>query len=135
MFSSVTLVVFIRTVNNPFLFMQVDLNKKAFGRREIMTQQFGWDIFPYVQHNSSTISIIQLAFREAIIKFVSDTTKTSMKPLICSLRISNLFLKELAFRCPNINLLILLIRIFLRDFLTTDCKAVESSDVLYLLGI
>ena len=36
MFSDVTLVGVIRTVNKPFLFMQVDLNEKAFCRGEIM---------------------------------------------------------------------------------------------------
>ena len=39
---------------------------------------------------------------------------------------SNLFLRELVFKCTNINLLTLLRRIFLRDLLTSDCKTVES---------
>ena len=43
----------------------------------------------------------------------------SIEPLICSQRKSNLFLKEL-FRCPNILLLILLIRTFLRAFLASE---------------
>ena len=60
--------------------------------------------------------------------FVSGAIKISIEPLICSLRIAKLFLWDLTFRCPNINLLILLIRIFLRDFLTSDRKTVESSD-------
>ena len=44
----------------------------------------------------------------------------SIEPLICSQRRSNLFLKELIFRCPNINLLILLIITFLRAFLASE---------------
>ena len=42
--------------------------------------------------------------------------KMSIEPLICLHRIFNLFLKELIFRCPNISLLILLMRMFLRVF-------------------
>ena len=46
--------------------------------------------------------------------FDADDIKTSMYPLICSQRKSNLFLKELILRCPNINLLTLLTQISLR---------------------
>ena len=62
---------------------------------------------------------------------LSDTIEISIEPLICSSRISNLLLIEFTFRCPNINLLILLIQIFLRHSLTSDCKTVESSDALF----
>ena len=46
--------------------------------------------------------------------FDSDITKTSIDPLICAQRKSNLVLSELMFKCPKTNLLILLVRISLR---------------------
>ena len=46
--------------------------------------------------------------------FDSDNIKISIYPLICWKRRLNLFLKELIFRCPIINLLILLTRTSLR---------------------
>ena len=52
----------------------------------------------------------------------------SIEPLICSHRRSNLFLKELIFRCSNINLLILLMRMILRAFLASEKVAIEALD-------
>ena len=40
MITNVTLVRVMGIVTKPFLFIKVDFNKKAFRRREIMTQQF-----------------------------------------------------------------------------------------------
>ena len=145
-FSYVTFVGVIRTVNKPFLSMQVNLNERSFCRRNIMAWQFGWDIIIPLKHNSSNISITikskwwMKTFNEnwplgkLTSIFVSDTVTISLEPLICSLRISNLFLRELASRCPNINFLIVLIGIFLRGFLTSDCRTVESS-ILFLKNV
>ena len=52
----------------------------------------------------------------------------SVEPLICSLRRSNLFHKELISKFPNINLLILLIQMFSRVFLTSEKIAIEVLD-------
>ena len=58
----------------------------------------------------------------------SHIIKMSIEPLICSHRRSNLFLKELIFRCSNINLLILLMRMILRAFLASEKVAIEALD-------
>ena len=59
---------------------------------------------------------------------VSDIIKMSIEPLICSHRRSNLFVKELIIRCPDINLLTLLMRMFLRVFLASEKVAVKALD-------
>ena len=55
--------------------------------------------------------------------------KTSIDPLICSQRKSNLVLKELMFKCPKTNLLILLIRISLRVRLAFKIIVLEAFSV------
>ena len=52
----------------------------------------------------------------------------SVEPLICLLRRSNLFHKELISKCPNINLLVLLIQMFSRVFLASEKIAIEVLD-------
>ena len=47
--------------------------------------------------------------RKLLSSLVSDIINMSIEPLICLHRRSNLFLRELVFRCSDINLLILLI--------------------------
>ena len=53
----------------------------------------------------------------------------SIDLLICSQRKSNLFLKELIFKCPKTNLLILLTRISLRPLLAFETIAVEALEI------
>ena len=141
MFSSVTVVGVIRTVKSHFfLYRLISIENFSAERKSWVNNC--WDIFPYVKHNSSTIFITvkskwwMKTFKnwpsgKLSCSLLSDTIKISIEPLICSPRISNLFLIEFTFRCPNINLLILLIQIFLRDSLTSDYKTVESSDALF----
>ena len=62
--------------------------------------------------------------------FDSDNIKVSICPLIYSQRKLNLFLKELIFRCPNINLLILLTRISLRVLIAFEIIVFEVLETL-----
>ena len=89
--------------------------------------------FRWLTKSIETIKLYKRSFSRCYslcfyISMVSDTIRISMEPLTCSLSRSNLFLKELIFRWPNINLFILLIRISLRAFLASDCEKVESLD-------
>ena len=63
----------------------------------------------------------------------SDIIKMSVEPLTCSHRRSNLLLKELIFRCPNINLLILLTWMFWRVFLASEKVAIEALNKFSIL--
>ena len=60
---------------------------------------------------------------------VSEIISMSIESLICSRRRSNLFLYGFIFKCVNISLFMLSIRIFLREFLkSSGTEKVEASE-------
>ena len=73
------------------------------------------------------LSIKNWPCRKLSSSLVSDFIKMPIEPFSCLHRRSNLFLKELIFRCLNINLLILLLQM-LRGFLASEKVAIEALD-------
>ena len=57
--------------------------------------------------------------------FVSDIINVSTEPLLSSLSISNLFLNEFAFSCPNISLLKLLMQIPFNNCFASGLETLE----------
>ena len=141
MIFDVILIRIIRTVYKPFLFVNYYFNNKNFSWRKIMTESFSWTIFPDVKQYSPFIllwsnlkgvrnpSIKNWACGKLSSSFDSGIMKTSIDPLICSQRKSNLVLNELMFKCPRTNLLILLIRISLRVRLAFERIVLEAFSV------
>ena len=125
------------TINKPLLFMDNNFDKTAFSRGKTMasvsSQTCKNKFLPvFLQSNVKAewkTSIKNWPCGKLSSSLVFDIIKISIEPWICSHRRSNLFLKELIFRCPNINLLILLIRMFLGVFLASETVAIQALDI------
>ena len=123
------------TIYQPFFLTKINFNKKTFGKWKITADEFCWYALGDVKKSATTIAISVIP--EPSIKnwpsgklsssFVSHIVKTSTKPFISSLTISNLFLNEFIFSWPNINLLTLLLWISFNTCCPSEWETLETS--------
>ena len=89
-----------------------------------MAYNFSWNVLPSIFITIKSEWSVETVGKPSS-SFDSDNIKISIYLLICSQRKLNLFLKELRFRCSNINLLVLQTRIFLRVLIAFETMVFE----------
>ena len=137
MIFDVILIRIIWRVYKPFLFLKYYVNKKTFSWRKIMTgissRTYSSIPSPFLLRSNLkgvwNPSIKNWPCGKLLFSFDSNIMKTSIDPLICSKRKSNLVLNELLFKCRKSNLLILLIRISLKVRLAFEIILLEAFSV------